>query len=109
MQVLQSPIKIEDEHNQDILLGIVSDKYCRTILESIMYKPKSALEISSECHIPISTVYRRVQTLHDAKMLYLSGQISGDGKKFFLYKSKVKEIQTHFNNGQIQVEIVLNQ
>ncbi|MFQ5440011.1 MAG: helix-turn-helix domain-containing protein [Nitrosopumilaceae archaeon] len=109
MQVLQSPIKVEDESKKDDLLEIVSDKYCRSILNTIMDKPKSAVELSRECEIPISTVYRRIQMLHDAKMLNTSGQISGEGKKFFLYKSKIKEIQTHYNNGNVTIELVFNQ
>ena len=109
MQVLQNPQKVQEDSKKDILLEILSDKYCRSILNAIMYKPKSAMEITQECQIPVSTVYRRIQMLHDAKMLNTSGQISGDGKKFFLYKSKIKEIQTHYNNGEIQVELVLNQ
>ncbi|MGD2107600.1 MAG: ArsR family transcriptional regulator [Nitrosopumilaceae archaeon] len=109
MQVLQSPFNVEEESLKSDLLEIVSDKYCRTILNAIMEKPKSAMEISVEGNIPISTVYRRIQVLHDAKMLYTSGSISGDGKKFFLYKSKIKEIQTNFNNGEVKVEIVFNQ
>ncbi len=108
MQVLQTPFKVEEELLKDNLLEIISDKYCRGILSAIMCKPKSAMEISAECKIPISTVYRRIQMLHDAKMLYTSGSISGDGKKFFLYKSKVKEIKTHYNDGIIQVELVFN-
>jgi predicted transcriptional regulator len=107
MQVLSSPLKIEEPLKSD-LLGIVSDKYCRCILHAIMDKPKSAMEIAHECKIPISTVYRRIQVLHDAKMLYTSGSISGEGKKFFLYKSKIKEISTHFNNGEVKVELVFN-
>ncbi|MDH3824878.1 MAG: helix-turn-helix domain-containing protein [Nitrosopumilus sp.] len=109
MQILQSAHKIEEESTKDNLLGIVSDKYCRSILKAIMDKPKSAMEIAMECKIPISTVYRRIQNLHDSKMLYTSGQISDDGKKFFLYKSKIKEIQTYFNNGEVQIELVFNQ
>ena len=109
MQILQSPHKIEEESTKDNLLGIVSDKYCRSILKAIMDKPKSVMDLAMECHIPISTVYRRIQNLHDSKMLYTSGSISEDGKKFFLYKSKIKEIQTHFNNGEVQVELVFNQ
>lgn len=109
MQILQSPFKVEDESKKDDLLEIVSDKYCRSILNAIMDKPKSAVELSRECQIPISTIYRRIQMLHDAKMLNTSGQISEEGKKFFLYKSKIKEIQAHYNNGDVQIELVFNQ
>ena len=108
MQVLQSIFKIEDPEKKDSLLEVLSDKYCRTILKVIMYKPKSAIEITAETEIPISTVYRRIQMLHDNKLLFTSGTISDDGKKFFLYKSKVKGIQSNFNNGQVEVELTLN-
>ncbi|HSB83909.1 MAG TPA: ArsR family transcriptional regulator [Nitrosarchaeum sp.] len=108
MQVLQHALKIEETERKDSLLEVISDKYCRTIIESTMHKPKSAMEITAETGIPISTVYRRIQTLHDSKLLSTTGNISIDGKKFFLYKSKIKGIQSTFNDGQIEVEIILN-
>lgn len=109
MQIIQSPYKVEEESQKANFLEIVSDRYCRGIINAIMNKPKSAMDLAKECHIPISTVYRRIQMLHDSKMLYTTGQISSDGKKFFLYKSKVKEIQAHFNNGEVQVKVIFNQ
>jgi hypothetical protein len=56
----------------------------------------------------MSTVYRRVQTLHDSKLLAVSGMITSEGKKLFLYKSKIKEMKSTFDNGQIEVEIIFN-
>jgi len=108
MQMLQQAFKIEDSEKKEGLLEILSDKYCRTIIESIMDKPKSAIEIVSETKIPVSTVYRRIQMLSDNKLLRISGNISEDGKKSFLYKSKVKGIQTTYDNGSVNVELVLN-
>jgi predicted transcriptional regulator len=108
MQTLQTIFRIEEMEKKDSLLEVVSDKYCRTILESIMYKPKSIMEITVEAKIPISTVYRRIQTLHDNKLIATSGTITEDGKKLFLYKSKVKGIQCNYNNGQMEVKLTLN-
>jgi hypothetical protein len=108
MQALISGKKIEDDSRKDAILGVVSDKYCRAILENTMEKPKSAIEISSETKIPISTVYRRLQTLHDNKLLGISGSISADGKKYFLYKSRIKAIATSFNGSNIEIEVVPN-
>lgn len=71
------------------ILWALSDLYCRIILRSIKDIPKSCMEISAECKIPISTVYRRMQNLHDGKLVQTSGSISADGKKYFLYKSKI--------------------
>jgi hypothetical protein len=70
--------------------------------------PKAAIEISAQTKIPISTVYRRLQTLHDNKLLGISGSITTEGKKHFLYKSKVKAITTKFNGGNLEVEIIPN-
>lgn len=107
MQTIISGRKIE-ESKKDSILEVMADKYCRAILENTMEKPKSAMEISAETKIPISTVYRRLQTLHDNKLLGISGSISDDGKKYFLYKSKVKGIQTSFNGSYVEIEVVPN-
>ena len=108
MQAIISGRKIEDDSRKDAILEVMSDKYCRAIIENTLDKPKSAMEISAETKIPISTVYRRLQTLHDNKLLGISGSISDDGKKYFLYKSKIKAIATSFNGRNIEIEIVPN-
>ncbi len=108
MQALISGRKIEEEDKKEAILEVMSDKYCRAILENTMEKPKSAMEISAETKIPISTIYRRLQMLHDRKLLGISGSISDDGKKYFLYKSRVKAISTTFNGSLIEIQIVPN-
>jgi len=108
MQTLQQTFKIEEVEKKDSILEILSDKYCRAILESIMHTPKSAIEITAETNIPMSTVYRRMQSLHDNKLVAISGMITDEGKRLFMYKSKVKGIQSSFNNGKTEVELILN-
>ncbi|MEM4378912.1 MAG: ArsR family transcriptional regulator [Candidatus Nitrosotenuis sp.] len=108
MQIQLTGKKIDDDR-RDALLGVVSDKYCRAILESTMSGPKAAIEISAETQIPISTVYRRLQLLFDNKLLAISGSITSEGKKHFLYKSKVRAITSQFNGGNLEVEIVPNE
>jgi len=108
MQVIQKTRRIEDEQRKEAILNIISDKYCRQILNSTMDRPKSAMELSSESKIPISTVYRRIQTLHDNKLVGVTGLISDDGKKYFLYKSKVKAITSSCNGSEIEIQVVPN-
>ena len=107
MQTLQQTFKIEEVEKKEDILEILSDKYCRTILESIMYIPKSAIEITAETKIPMSTVYRRIQSLHDSRLVATSGMITSEGKRLFMYKSKIKGIQSSFNNGKTEVELIL--
>jgi len=109
MQTLQQQvIKIEETERKDSLLEIVSDKYCRAILESIMNMPKSVIEITAETKIPMSTIYRRIQSLHDNKLVATSGTITDEGKRLFLYKSKIKGIQSIFKNGKTEVKLIIN-
>jgi len=91
-----------------LMLNVLGNLYCVTILETVQEIPKSAIEINAETKIPISTVYRRIQTLHDLELLQVSGSISKDGKKYFLYKSKVKSIKAQFD-GKLTVEVKLDQ
>ena len=107
MQILNQ-LTIEESERKEIFLEILSDKYCRLILESIMNTPKSAIEISRDKEIPLSTVYRRIQQLHDSHMIRTSGIITDEGKRLFLYKSKIKEVNTRFYDGKIIVDVVFN-
>ena len=107
MQILNQ-LKIEEPERKESFLEILSDRYCRSILEAIMDIPKSAIEISREKKIPLSTVYRRIQQLHDAKMIRTSGVITEEGKRLFLYKSKIKAVNTSFHDGKIDVDVVFN-
>ena len=108
MQELVQTRKIMDDERKQIILEVLADKYCKQILHDTLEKPKSAMEISSEKKIPISTVYRRLQTLYDAKLLAISGSINQDGKKYFLYKSRVKSISLKCDLEETSIEIIPN-
>jgi len=100
--------QIIEDTKKDKILEAISDRYSRIILEATMSKPKTAIEISKEYDIPISTVYRRLQTLHDGNLLGISGAISDEGKKFFMYKSKVREVLTSFDGSTVQISVIPN-
>ncbi len=95
------------EKKNDMIPAVIADSYCREILQATKQIPKSAMEINLETHIPISTVYRRIQTLCDTGLVETTGTISGEGKKFFLYRSKVKEISIKYN-GSLEITLIPN-
>ena len=108
MQELVRSQKVTDEDKKQTVLEIIADRYCKQILHAALKEPMSAMEISSERKIPISTVYRRLQMLHDAKLLSISGSISRDGKKYFLYRSRVRSISLRCDLDATSVELVPN-
>ncbi|MDE1765332.1 MAG: helix-turn-helix transcriptional regulator [Thaumarchaeota archaeon] len=72
----------QDKEIQDLL----SDKASRIILESIMTTAKSTSQICTECSIPTSTAYRKMQKLADRKVIRKIGTINESGKREILYK-----------------------
>ena len=107
MQVSKWPIIIDDDDRKQIYIRVVSDQFSIKIITSIINNPKTAVEISKVTNIPISTVYRRLQFLQENKLLKVSGEINNDGK-FFVYQSKIKEVEITFNGGSIRVSVTPN-
>ena len=64
--------------------------------------------IAQEEKIPLSTVYRKIKKLSDGKLLAISGSINRDGKKYFLYMSKIREINIHWDVIETKIDCVLN-
>ena len=108
MQELIQKQQISDDKKKQIILESIADKYCKQILKNTVEKPKSAMMISDEENIPLSTVYRKLQRLYDGKLLAISGSINRDGKKYFLYMSKIKNISIHCTLEETTVECILN-
>ena len=108
MQTVLNGISVEQEEKIQVILEIMADRYSRDLLRTTRDLPKSAFRISQETGIPISTVYRRIQKLQDAGVVRVSGEINLEGKKHFLYQSKVKAISSKVSGEFSNVEIIPN-
>ncbi len=65
---------------------------------------KSAIEVSKECNIPLSTTYRKLEKLLQYKMVKISGIIKG-GNKCFLFTCSKKG---HFFKNPHRVLSIMN-
>ena len=107
MQISQ-PIKlVVDNEKKKIYLQVLSDHFCLAIISDIISNPKTAVDISKDTKIPISTVYRRLQFLQENKLLKITGGIGKDGK-YFLYQSRVKGFSTVFNGESLEITVTSN-
>lgn len=82
---------ISDEANGAIpehLLKIVSNKNSAKILKTTTDSSKSAYEISKDCEMSLTTVYRELRKLNEINLVKISGSIDNTGKKHFKYESK---------------------
>lgn len=98
----------EEETKQRILMAI-ADEYSRNILMRTRDEPVSALVLSKNYGIPITTVYRRIEELVQAGLLgAVKSSRTSDGKWYELYRSLLSRINVSFDEGNIRVEVEIN-
>lgn len=61
------------------------DKNLMTVFHSLTNNPKTIKGISEETGISITTVYRKIQKLKEKKLVIISGRITKEGTRHFLY------------------------
>ncbi|MBI5697556.1 MAG: ArsR family transcriptional regulator [Thaumarchaeota archaeon] len=96
-------IVIDQDEQKQKALEVFSDNYTRLILSTMMENPKSALQISDATKIPLTTVYRKLPHLLEDNLIRISGQIAENGKKNFLYKSKLKSFHVTFTKDRFAI------
>lgn len=105
----QVQITVDPKLEERDLLKVLGDECARTILLSIINEPKSAIDITRENNIPISSVYRKIHWLENARLIRVKGfVITGDGKKYHLYQSRIKTVQISLPENEIKVEFANN-
>lgn len=107
MQVLLLGRDIDQKNIRDAILKVISNEQAMQVLECSMDSPKSAYELSTTCNIPLTQAYRWVRKLHKMGFVRISGATNRVGKKYFMYQSKVRQINIKLNTGSTpQIEIL---
>jgi predicted transcriptional regulator len=70
----------------------LADAQSRSILFSIIKQGKTAMELSEEHRIPLSSVYKKISDLEEIALVKVDKWIlSESGKKFKIYKSRISK------------------
>jgi hypothetical protein len=105
MMYVELPMQILDDDKARAMIGILSDKYSRSILFSTTVEPKSVEEVSRVTKIPISTCYRRIHDMRERGVLVIDRIVlTNDGRKFEMYKSAIKDARINIEGGKMSVE-----
>jgi predicted transcriptional regulator len=73
---------------------MLADAESRAILFSMIKKGKTAAELSEKHKIPLSSVYKKISDLQELTLIKVdSWQISEKGRKFKVYKSRIKNAE----------------
>jgi len=105
-----SPVEITDPATAQALVQAMGDEYSRRILLSAIPAAKSVEDLSKENDIPLSTCYRRVHELLDARVLLIDRIIvTKDGKRYELVRSAYRTVQVDLENGAMKVDALINE
>jgi len=72
-------MKPERKATPDAVFEALADSGCREIIEALD-APMTANEISEACDMPLSTTYRKVNTLQEASLVDEEVEVRNDGK-----------------------------
>ncbi|MDE1725507.1 MAG: helix-turn-helix transcriptional regulator [Thaumarchaeota archaeon] len=97
------------ETKEELILHTLLDRHSRTILSVTKDEALTALKISENCNIPLSTVYRRLQLLRKLHFLHVSCTIRQDGKKLLSFQNKISGIDISWDQGQLQINTRMTQ
>ena len=76
------------------VIQMLSDAESRAILFSMIRVGKTASELANKHKIPLSSVYKKISDLEELTLIKVdSWQISEKGRKFKVYKSRIKHAE----------------
>lgn len=103
--MVRDPLAGEDDPDLETVLEALHDEDCRTIVEALT-EPRTARELVERCDIPRSTLYRKLDQLEGASLLYEGTEIREDGSHAARYEVDFEEVVvTCDDERQLDVEI----
>ena len=91
------------------VVSMLADAESRTILFSIVKKGKTASELSQKYKIPLSSVYKKISDLEELTLIKVdSWRISDSGRKFKIYKSRIKNAEINIKKPEVSIILTPN-
>ena len=76
------------------VIEALSDTESRTIIFSIIRRGKTANDLSTSLHIPLSSVYKKLSDLENLTLIEIEKTVlSENGKRFKVFKSRINKAE----------------
>jgi predicted transcriptional regulator len=87
------------------VLELLGKRRVREILAATSREPLSAKELSEECDVAVSTIYRRVEDMVATDLLVERTRIEADGSHHSVYEANIEHLGVDVDDGTIDVEM----
>lgn len=93
------------DDSSEELLELLGQEHVRQILVATSRKAMSAKELSDECDVAQSTIYRRSQAMLAHDLLVERTQIESDGSHHSVFEANVDHLDIDIEDGSIEASI----
>ena len=90
------------------ILNELVDLESRHILFSIIKEPKKIQDISKEMKIPLSSAYKKIQSLKECSLISEKTDFTERGHKAKFYQSKVKDVKISITKFEPSISFTKN-
>lgn len=91
-----------------VMAKLLTDDYCLKIISGSAKKGMSVKEMAFTYFIPFATCYKKVAQLEAIGLLKEDGMaLKGNGKKYSVYRSCLKNLEVNYKDKRIVLEIEL--
>jgi predicted transcriptional regulator len=96
---------VSTDDSDDELLELLGQRRVRQVLAATSREPMSAKELSDECDVALSTIYRRVEDMVDHDLLVERTQIEPDGSHHSVFATNIDHLDVDIDDGVIDVSV----
>ena len=96
---------VSDDDRSDELLELLGQERVRQILAATSRDARSAKELSEECDVAPSTIYRRAEDMLAADLLVEKTRIEADGSHHSVYEANIDHLDVDIDDGTIDVSV----
>lgn len=102
---LQRRPSVTDDLDADEILDLLDDEYVQSILLQTRNDAMSAKELSEECGISLSTIYRRTERLIEYGFLAERRIAQPDGNHYSVYEAQLDELTVRLTDEGFEIAV----
>lgn len=89
------------------VVGLLDDDVARTILAETSVEPLSASDLAERCDASPPTIYRRLEDLQEADLVFERTRIDPGGDHHSVYVARFRRLLVELEAGEYDVELTL--
>lgn len=89
----------------DQVFALLDDEYARSLLSATSHKPMTASELSDQCDMSVSTVYRRLNKLENCDLVKVEHIPGPDGNHKKRYEAQLDNLVVSLDEGDFDVNL----